>query len=76
MKRCLNRSCTALALALLLVTTAQAATVVWPAVRFGPYESYDSTHAIGSGISQSAVPVSGLKLCAAPAWKATKGFCL
>jgi hypothetical protein len=71
MKRCLNRRCAAFVLPLLMGTAAQAATVVWPAVRFGPYESYDSTHAIASNISPVGDVAVWLEVVCGPGWDAT-----
>lgn len=71
MKRCLNRSCAALALPLLFGTAAQAATVVWPAVQFGPDESYNSTHAIGSDISPGGGAGVWLEVVCGPGLEAT-----
>lgn len=51
MKLCANFRCAAFVLPLLLGTAAPAATVVWPAVWLGTYESHESTHAIASNIS-------------------------
>ena len=71
MKRCPKLRYIAFALPLLLSTAASAATVVWPAVWLGTYESHESTHAIASNISPIGDVSILLEVVCGPGWEAT-----